>query len=112
MRTQSPGFRLLLHLLAGVLVLLLSAPPAFADSHGDEEQTTTQSGRGQDTREPLEATYEPGPEQGPYSGRYFFAMSRGLANSTLHPAFAAPLFLVTIPLDIVLLPAAAIAGFF
>jgi hypothetical protein len=39
-------------------------------------------------------------------------MTRGVADSTIHPAVKAPLFLFTIPLDIVLLPFAAIGGAF
>jgi hypothetical protein len=39
-------------------------------------------------------------------------MTRGVSNSTLHKAFALPLFLLTVPVDIMLLPGAAIAGFF
>ena len=34
------------------------------------------------------------------------------ADSTLITAFKVPLFLITVPVDIVLLPAAAVAGFF
>ena len=37
---------------------------------------------------------------------------RGVADSTIHPSVKAPLFLFTIPLDIVLLPFAAIGGAF
>lgn len=93
-------------------LLLISAAPALAHSHDGEE--TTQSGMGSDESRPLQATYEPNPDvdEGAYTGRYFFAMSRGVANSTMHPAVQAPLFLLTIPLDIVLLPVAVIAGFF
>lgn len=93
-----------------VTLLLLSGAPAPASGH-DHGAGTTQSGQGQDTR-PLEATYEPTPEPGAYSSRYLFAMTRGLADSALHPAVQVPLFLVTIPVDIVLLPAALIAGAF
>lgn len=94
-------------------VLLVGAAPALAAHHeGEHEPTATQSGQGSDGTRPLEATFEPTPEPGIYSGKYYFAMTRGLANSTLRPAFQVPLFLVTIPLDIVLLPISAVAGFF
>lgn len=47
-----------------------------------------------------------------YNTDYLFGMSRALANSTVS-AWAKPvLFIFTVPLDIVLLPFAAIGGFF
>jgi hypothetical protein len=39
-------------------------------------------------------------------------MTRGLAETTIHPAAKAPKFLITIPLDLVFFPFAAIGGFF
>jgi hypothetical protein len=39
-------------------------------------------------------------------------MTKGVANSTMTPAFKPLVFLLTVPLDIVLLPFAAIGGFF
>ena len=39
-------------------------------------------------------------------------MTPGVANSTLVPAAKAPLFLLTVPLDMVLLPFEAIGGCF
>ena len=50
-------------------------------------------------------------EQG-YNSDYMFGMSKGIADSTLVPALKAPIFLLTIPLDLVFLPFAAIGGFF
>ncbi len=47
-----------------------------------------------------------------YTTEYLFGMSRAVADSTLHPALKPPVFLLTIPLDIVFLPFAAIGGFF
>ena len=100
-----------------VAVLLAGTAPALAahhetHEHPDAEHESTQSGQGSDRSRPLEATFEPTPEPGDYTTEYYFAMTRGLANSTLITPFKVPLFLVTIPVDIVLLPAAAIAGFF
>lgn len=63
----------------------------------------------------LEPTYPPRPpepEPPAYDSRYLFALTRGVADSTLVPAAKAPLFLFTLPLDVVLLPFAAIAGLF
>ena len=47
-----------------------------------------------------------------YNPAYLFAMTRGVAWSTITPALKPLLFLVTVPLDIVLLPFAAIGGLF
>jgi len=62
----------------------------------------------------LQPRYEPVPPQPKswYSTDYFFAATRGVANSTLVPGVKAPLFILTVPLDIVCLPFAAIGGFF
>ena len=62
----------------------------------------------------LQPRYEPvpPPEKSWYNSSYLFGMTRGVANSTLVPAFKAPLFLLTVPLDIVLLPFTAIGGMF
>lgn len=68
---------------------------------------TTEGGR-------LQPRYEPAPveEKGFYDNSYIFSLTRGVANSTLHPAAKAPMFVFTVPLDIVLLPATLIGGFF
>ncbi len=47
-----------------------------------------------------------------YNSDYIFGMTRGVADSTMVPAIKPIFFLVTIPLDIVFLPFAAIGGFF
>jgi hypothetical protein len=47
-----------------------------------------------------------------YNTEYIFGMTKGVANSTWIPGVKVVLFIVTIPLDIVLLPFAAIGGFF
>lgn len=47
-----------------------------------------------------------------YDSSYLFGMTKGVANSTMTPAFKPLVFLLTVPLDIVLLPFAAIGGFF
>ena len=70
----------------------------------------------------LEPRYEspppgkPGPyneqERQFYNSDYLFGITRALVNSTIVPAGKAPLFLFTVPLDIVFLPFAAIGGFF
>mgnify|MGYP007059391096 CR=1 FL=1 len=62
----------------------------------------------------LEPRYQPAPPEtaASWSNAYIFALSRGLANSTLHPAARAPLFLFTVPLDIALLPFGLVGGLF
>jgi hypothetical protein len=98
-----------------IALLLFGAAPALADHHEtgvEPEAPGTLSGSGSDGTRPLQATFEAPPEPGMYTTRYYFAMTRGLSNSTLRPAFQLPLFLVTVPLDIVLLPMAALVGFF
>ena len=62
----------------------------------------------------LQPRYEPVPPtpKSWYGTEYFFAATRGVANSTLVPGVKAPLFILTVPLDIVCLPFAAIGGFF
>ncbi|MEE3328263.1 MAG: hypothetical protein VX252_13075 [Myxococcota bacterium] len=47
-----------------------------------------------------------------YSTEYIFGMTKGVMNSTLEPALKPAVLLVTVPLDIVFLPFAAIGGFF
>jgi hypothetical protein len=47
-----------------------------------------------------------------YSGEYIFGMTKGLMRSTLTPALKPVVMILTVPLDLVFLPFAAIAGFF
>ena len=47
-----------------------------------------------------------------YNTDYLFGLSRGTADSALLPAFKPLVFLLTVPLDIALLPIAAIGGLF
>ena len=63
---------------------------------------------------PLEPRYQPVQEEPPgwYNASYMFGMTRSVAQSTLSIGVKAPLFLLTVPCDIVLLPFAAIGGLF
>ena len=47
-----------------------------------------------------------------YNSEYIFGITKGVAGSTMTPVIKPFFFLVTIPLDIVFLPFAAIGGFF
>ncbi len=62
----------------------------------------------------LEARYSPREpeEKSWYNSDYIFGMTRGVSGSTLHPAAKVPLFVLTVPLDLVFLPFAAIGGLF
>ena len=62
----------------------------------------------------LEPRYEPRePVPEPlHDSSLFFSLTRGVADSAIAPAGKVPLYVFTIPLDIVLLPFALIGGFF
>lgn len=62
----------------------------------------------------LEPRYTPVPPEEPgwYNASYIFGMTRSVAASTMIPAAKVPLFVLTVPLDIVFLPFAAIGGLF
>ena len=47
-----------------------------------------------------------------YSSEYIFGMTKGVMNSTLELALKPAVLILTVPLDIVFLPFAAIGGFF
>jgi len=47
-----------------------------------------------------------------YNSEYIFGLTKGIASSTLHPAIKPICFVLTVPLDLVFLPFAAIGGFF
>ncbi len=95
------------------LVALSLGAGACASDGGtaDSSQTAAADDDGSGKLEPRYQPREPVPEPF-YNGDYLFAMSRGVANSTIHPAGKLPLLVLTIPFDIVFLPFAAIAGFF
>ena len=82
---------------------------ASGSEEGPEGEVEARSGGGS-----LEPRYQPRePEKEPwYNSSYIFGMTRGLANSTIAPAGKAPLFIFTIPLDIVTLPFTLIGGLF
>jgi hypothetical protein len=93
--------------------LMLTAPhPLMATGDLGDAIVVAQAG-GTEPRE-LEPRYKPVPpeEKSSYNSSYIFGMTRGLADSTIHPAAKAPLFLFTVPLDLVFFPFAAIGGFF
>jgi hypothetical protein len=80
-----------------------AAPLILAQSGGD-------AGRSR----PLEPRYQPRePEpRSWYDSSYIFALTRGVADSNIAPAGQVPLYVLTVPLDIALLPFALIGGLF
>ncbi|MFO0691551.1 MAG: hypothetical protein U0900_22835 [Myxococcota bacterium] len=119
---------------AGLAVLLMAGASgipgraAAAAAAADDVDATPEAGPivlaqdGGTTPRELEPRYpapdpgKPGPyneqEREIWNGDYVFGMSRSLARSTIVPAAKAPLFLFTVPLDVVFLPFALIGGFF
>ncbi len=49
---------------------------------------------------------------GGYTTEYIFGLTKGLIRSTLEPALKPAVMILTVPLDIALLPFAALGGFF
>ena len=114
--SHSVRFPVLL-LVTGVLLAL--ALPALADiarsgpGEGSASLLLAQASgdEGGGKLEPRYQPREPEPKSA-YNSSSVFGMTRGVADSTIHPAVKAPLFLFTLPLDLVLLPFAALGGLF
>jgi hypothetical protein len=102
------------------LVCLTAASPGQASPAAQPQAAAAvqlaQAAEPADTPQPreLQPRYEPVPPQPKswYNDSYLFAMTRGVSNSTMVPAAKAPLYLLTVPVDLVLLPFAAIGGLF
>ena len=122
-RLPRRGTALLLAALVGLLCVSASSLCAADDAaasasvsaselDGDQMLLAQADEEGSEGKlEPRYKPREPEPKSS-YNKSYIFGMTRGVADSTIHPAVKAPLFLFTIPLDIVLLPFAAIGGAF
>ena len=90
-----------------LLALLLGVVLAVAPLPGIEQAGPGIAGA------TLEAPPKPPPPEKPgYNPEYLFATTRTVAYSTLPTALKTPLFVLTIPVDLALLPVAAIAGLF
>lgn len=98
--------------LIGVLALAGAAaaepsgpPPAAVVAQAEEPPPANRE---------LQPRYEPAPvpKKSWYNDSYLFGLTRGVADSTLVPGAKVPLFLLTVPTDLVLLPFAAIGGLF
>jgi len=102
-------------LLAATALLTLAttgAAPRGALADPEQAMVVAQA-QGTEPRE-LQPRYEPAPpeEKSSYNATYVFGLTRSVAYMPWSPAAKTPLFLFTLPLDIVLLPFAAIGGFF
>jgi hypothetical protein len=104
-----------------ILGLLLRAPAVLADGGAPAglvdggAPATVQLAQDDGTRQrELEPRYTTAPVEEPssYNSSYIFGMTRGVAESTIHPAGKVPLFVLTVPLDLLFLPFAAIGGLF
>jgi len=101
-------------LLATALAGSVATVAVAADlGRGADESIWLAQAEGAEQRD-LEPRYRSAPveEVSWYNGSYIFGMTRSVAQSTIVPAGKAPLFLLTVPLDLVLLPFAAIGGLF
>ena len=96
-------------LLAGLL-LSGAGPSAAADTADPLVVAQTQGTRDGD----LEPRYQSREPESPdaYNNDYLFAMTRGVRDAAIAPAGKVPLYVLTIPLDIALLPFALIGGLF
>jgi hypothetical protein len=110
--------KLLGTVLAATMLVALGAGRSRAaerleDTRRGVQAQVAQAEHGTTPRE-LQPRYEPvPPEPEPsYDASYIFALTRGVTASTMVPAAKAVLLPLTIPLDIVLLPFAAIGGLF
>jgi hypothetical protein len=94
-------------------VLFAAANGAAASSEAVPQTFELAQAGGTEPRD-LEPRYHPEPpvEEGWYNSSYIFAVTRSVADSTLVPAAKVPLYLLTVPVDLVLLPFATIGGFF
>lgn len=105
--------RVVLRVAAALGVVALSFAALGCAGNGGSPPPAAESAE-EDRPGGIEPRYQPRePEPEPwYNGDYLFGMTRGVTNSTIHPAAQVPLLVLTIPLDIALLPFAAIGGFF
>jgi hypothetical protein len=99
--------------VAFLLVAAVSATPAGAASDTSPQTIELAQAGGTEPRD-LEPRYHPAPpeEKSWYNSSYIFAVTRSVADSTLVPAAKVPLYLLTVPVDLVLLPFATIGGLF
>lgn len=104
--------RVLLALMTGLMGLLLLSAPAAAVSPQASASSASQVQASRGTIVLGSDTLDLEQESRGYSTEYIFGMSKAVRRSTMHPALKPAVWLFTIPLDIVLLPFAALGGLF
>lgn len=94
-------------------LLAMAVPSGGAAAASGGNAAVIAQAHGTEQRE-IEPRYQPVPpeEKCWYNSQYLLGLSRATAGSTLAPAAKAPLFVLTLPLDLALLPFAAIGGLF
>lgn len=100
--------------VAAIVGMLASGSALAAEGGPPSSPLSIAQAEGTEGRE-LEPRYKSAPvevEEGGYNSDYIFGMTRSVAGSTIHTAGKAPLFLLSVPLDLVILPFAAIGGLF
>lgn len=102
--------RIIATLVIGTLAGGIALPAAAAPTDGSVAVAQAQGTRDGD----LEPRYQPREPESPdaYNEDYLFSMTRGVRDAAISPAGKVPLYVLTIPLDIALLPFALIGGFF
>jgi hypothetical protein len=97
------------------VVLVASSLGALAPASAATKDETTVVAQAEGTRDgELEPRYQPREPEPPeaYNDDYLFAMTRGVADAPIAPAGKVALYVLTVPVDIVLLPFALIGGLF
>lgn len=97
-------------LALALLLLTTGVPMPSAADDGVRVVAQAEGTRDRDL-EPKYRPREPEPPEA-YNDDYFFAMTRGVAESPIHPAGKVALYVFSVPIDLVLLPFAAIGGLF
>ncbi len=112
---RGAGTRRRITILGSILCAAVVAAAAAAAERRDSESgyafaARAMSSHGAASSDPARSKAEI--EAWHYNSDYLFGLSRGTANSALVPAVKPLVFLLTVPLDIALLPIAAIGGLF
>ncbi len=109
--SYAPWVRLLA--AAALLTLATSATAPRGALAAPDRALAVAQAQGTEPRE-LQPRYEPAPpeEKSSYNATYLFGLTRSVAYMPWSPAAKTPLFLFTLPLDLVLLPFAAVGGLF
>jgi hypothetical protein len=103
---KSNGLRAVALIALIWLGLMLVGSPALARADQASEERVAYSDHDM-TRDKVDLE-----DHSTYSSEYIFGMSKGVMRSTLEPAVKPLVLVFTLPLDLALLPFAAIAGFF